>query len=165
MTRPLRATALVLAAIVALLLSQALYAGSVSEHAGAALETPGISICASLGPHISITRSALRELHERMARYEYPTGICITGPFEEDPRAPDSIEEAWLLERLYGPAQRWVLDIVPLAELSAASTDPGEFFFVQDVSGIVVGVHTSKTVSRLSVELYRDAIRVYELDA
>jgi hypothetical protein len=100
-----------------------------------------------------------------MARYDFPTGICITGPFEEDPRAPDGIEEAWLLERLYGRPQRWVLAIVPLAELSAPEIDPGEFFFVQNVIGIEVGVHTSKTVSRLSVELYRDAIRVYELAA
>lgn len=165
MTRPLRATAIILAVIVALLLSQALYAGSVSEHAEAGLEAPCISVCASLAPHISITRSALRELHERMARYDFPTGICITGPFEEDPRAPDGIEEAWLLERLYGRPQRWVLAIVPLAELSAPEIDPGEFFFVQNVIGIEVGVHTSKTVSRLSVELYRDAIRVYELAA
>lgn len=166
MKRPLRTTALVLAAIVALLLSQALYAaGGVIEHPGGAFETPGISVCASLAPHISLTRSALRELHERMARYAYPTGICITGPFDEDPRAPDSIEEAWLLEKLYGPPQRWVLDIVPLGELTAPSIEPGEFFFVKKISGIVVGVLTSKTVSRLSVELYRDAIRVYELDA
>lgn len=164
MTSPLKATALVFAAIVALLLSQALYAGGVTEHSGAALETPGISVGASLAPHISITRSALRELHERMGRYDHPTGICITGPFEEDPRAPASIEEAWLLERIYGPPQRWVLDIVPLDELSAPAADPGEFFFVQKCSGILVGVLTSKTVSRLSVELYRDAIRVYELD-
>ncbi len=165
MKRPLRITGLLLAVSVALLLSQALYGGGIAEHAEAALETAGISVSASLGPHISITRSALRELRERIARYTYPTGVCITGPFEEDPRAPDSIEEAWLLEKLYGPPQRWVLDIVPLHELSGPSLDPGESFFVQEVSGVLVGVLTSKTVSRLSVELYRDAIRVYELDA
>ncbi|HXZ51274.1 MAG TPA: hypothetical protein VEH51_04670 [Burkholderiales bacterium] len=165
MKRPLRIAAVLFAALVALLLSKALYAGSITEHSGSAFGTASIYVGASVAPLISITRSALRELRELMARCDYRTGICITGPFEEDPRAPDSIEEAWLLEKLYGPPQRWVLDIVPLRDLSAPSLDPGERFFVQEVSGIQVGVLTSKTVSRLSVEFYRDAIRVYELDA
>jgi hypothetical protein len=67
-------------------------------------------------PQVSISQSALRELRERMSRHECPTGVRIMGPFEEDSRAPDSVEEAWLLEKLYGPPQRWVLEIVPLEE-------------------------------------------------
>ena len=100
-----------------------------------------------------------------MARYGYPTGIRITGPMEEDCRAPDSIEEAWLLEKLYGPPQRWIFDIVPLPELRTSAVDAGERYCVTQVRGITFGILTSKTVSRLSIELHADAIRVYELDA
>lgn len=125
----------------------------------------GIYVGASWVPEVSITHSALRELRERMARYDYPTGICITGPMAEDCRAPRSLEEAWLLEKLYGPAQRWVFDIVPLDELRAQSSDPNEIYCVTEVSGITVGILTSKTVSRLSIQLHGDAIRIYELHA
>ena len=100
-----------------------------------------------------------------MARFKYPTGICITGPMEEDCRAPESIEEAWLLEKLYGRPQRWVFAIVPLEELHAPSVDAGERYCVVEVRGIEVGILTSKTVSHLSIELNGDAIRVYELEA
>jgi hypothetical protein len=165
MNRPLKLAALLLSVITSLLLSQALWAAGVTDHHGPALETASVCISVPFAPHVSIARSALRELRERMARYPYPTGVCITGPFEQDCRAPESVEEAWLLEKLYGPPQRWVLDIVPMSELSEPSLDRGELFFVRDVSGISVGVLTTKTVSRLSVELYRDVIRVYELDA
>ncbi len=165
MNRPLKIAALLLSVIASLLLTQALWAAGVTDHHGPALETASICISAPFAPHVSITRSALRELQERIARYNYPTGVCIAGPFEQDCRAPESVEEAWVLEKLYGPPQRWVLDIVPTSELSAPSIDRGEFFFVQDVAGVSVAVLTTKTVSRLSVELYRDAIRVYELDA
>ena len=91
-------------------------------------------------------------------------GICITGPYEEDCRAPSSLEEAWLLEKLYGRAPRWVLDIVPLRELVKPALDPGELFWVAETYGLRVGIHTTKTVSHLRVELCRDAIRVYEYD-
>jgi hypothetical protein len=165
MNRPLKIAALLLSVVASLLLTHALCAAGVADHSGPALETAGICISAPLAPHVSITRSALRELRERMAQYDYPMGVCITGPFEEDCRAPENLEEAWLLEKLYGPPQRWVLDIVPLQELSAPSFDPGEIFFVEQVCGVSVGVLTTKTVSRLSIELYRDAIRVYEFDA
>lgn len=164
MNRSLRIGALVLAFVAWLLLSQALYAGPAAEHATPSLETVSICISAPWIPHVTITRSALSELRERMARHDYPTGVCITGPFEQDCRAPESVEEAWLLERLYGPAPRWVLDIVPLREFAAPSADPGESFYVTDVSGLDVGIHTTKTVSRLSIELYGEAIRVRELD-
>ena len=165
MNRALRIIGFLLAAVAAILLSQALHAGGFAEHSGTAFDTASLCISAPFAPKVSITRNALRELRERMARYSYPTGARITGPFEEDCRAPDSVEEAWLLEMLYGPAQRWVLDIVPLQELSVLALDPGESFFVVEVSGVSVGVLTSKTIWRLSVELYRDALRVYELDA
>jgi hypothetical protein len=84
---------------------------------------------------------------------------------EEDPRAPESVEEAWLLERLYGPPQRWILNIVPLEELERPSVEPGETLHVEEIDGITVGILTSKTVSRLTVELHGDAIRVFEIDA
>ncbi len=165
MNQTLKFAGFLLAAVIALLLSQALYAGGIVEHPATAIETASICIGTPLGPRVSITRGALRELRDRMARYDYATAGLITGPFEQDCRAPESVEEAWLLEKLYGPPQRWVLDIVPLQELSAPSLDPGESFFVEEVGGVLVGVLTSKTVSRLSVELYRDVLRVYELDA
>jgi hypothetical protein len=116
-------------------------------------------------PQVSISGDALRELRDRMARYAYPTGVLVTGPMAEDCRAPDSIEEAWLLEKLYGRAQRWVLEISPLGELAEQPVDPGETLHVEEVSGISVGVLTSKTVQRLSIELHGDAIRVCEIDA
>jgi hypothetical protein len=165
MNRSLKVGALVFAFVAWVLLSQALYAGPAPDHDAPALEAASICISAPWMPHVSITRSALSELRERMARYNYPTGICITGPFEQDCRAPESVEEAWLIEKLYGPAPRWVLHIVPLQELVAPSVDPGESFYLREVCGIAVGIHTSKTVSRLSIELYGDAIRLLELDA
>jgi len=67
---------------------------------------------------------------------------------EEDARAPESVEDAW------GPLQRWV----PHDELEEKAVEPGESFHVEEVSGISVGILTSKTVPRLH-------IRVYELDA
>ena len=116
-------------------------------------------------PHVSIARPALRELRERMARYKRPAAIRITGPYENDCRAPESVEDAWLIEKLYGPPQRWVLNIVPLDELEEEAIDPGESFHVEEVSGISVGIHTSKIVQRLHIELHGDAVRVHELDA
>jgi len=165
MERSRRIGAILVAIVACLLLSAALYAAPLTEHTGPSLEA--VSICASAPwvPHVSITRSALRELRDRMARYDYPTGLSITGPFERDSRAPESVEEAWLIEKLYGPPQRWVLAIVPLWELAATTPDPGESFLLQHFSGLSVGILTSKTVARLSIELAGDAVRVYELDA
>jgi len=116
-------------------------------------------------PHVSISSRALSEIRERMARYKRATGIRITGPLEEDCRAPDSIEEAWVIEKLYGPPQRWVFNVVPLDELTEESVDPGESFHVEEVNGVSIGILTSKTVERLHIDLHGDAIRVYELDA
>lgn len=169
MSRSLKVVVLLFAAFVCALLSHALYATPVTDRcfdAGGALHAvSGISVAGTFAPRISIARSALRELRERMARYAYPTGICIMGPLEEDSRAPDSVEEAWLLEKLYGPPQRWILSIVPLEEFAEPSVDPGETLHVEQIFGVTVGVRTSKTVSHLSVELRGDAIRVYEVDA
>jgi hypothetical protein len=165
MKRSRRVEAFLFAVVACLLLSAALYAAPLTEHTGPSLEAASICASAPWVPHASITRGALRELRNRMARYDYPTGLCITGPFERDCRAPESVEEAWLLEKLYGPPQRWVLAIVPLWELAATTPDPGEFFLLQHFSGLSVGILTSKTVSRLSIELAGDAVRVYELDA
>ena len=99
-----------------------------------------------------------------MSRYECPTGVRIVGPFEEDSRAPESVEEAWVLEKLYGPPQRWVLKIVPLEEFQEEDMEPSETFHVGVFKGIRVGVITSKPIQRLHIELNGDAIRVYELD-
>jgi hypothetical protein len=165
MSHSLKVGALVFAFVAWVLLSQALYAGPAPDHATPALETASFCISAPWMPHVSIARNALSELRERMARYDYPMGLCITGPFEQDCRAPESVEEAWLIEMLYGRAPRWVLHIVPRQDLVAPSVDPGESFYLREVCGIAVGIHTTKTVSRLSIELYGDAIRVLELDA
>src|SRR5260221_10530783 len=100
MNRPLKIAALLLSVVASLLLTQALFAAGVADHSGSALDTAGICISAPLVPHVSITRSALRELRERMAQYNHPMGVCITGPFEEDCRAPGNLEEAWLLQKL-----------------------------------------------------------------
>jgi hypothetical protein len=164
MKRSLGIGGLLLSVLIWLLLSQTLQAASLPEHTSPALEAASMCISVPWMPRVSITRNALVELRERMAQYNYPTGVCITGPFEADCRAPESVEEAWLIEKLYGPPQRWVIDIVPLHELGAPSLDPGEGFSVVEVGGVTVGVLSSKTVCRLSVELYEDAIRVYELD-
>lgn len=116
-------------------------------------------------PQVSISRGALRELSERMSRYQCPTGLRIVGPFDQDSRAPDSVEEAWALEKLYGPPQRWVLNIVPLDELDEEMVEPSESFQIVKLNGIPVGILTSKPAQRLHIELHGDAIRVYELDA
>ena len=126
------------------------------------LASDAIHASALWAPRISITRSAISEIHNRMSRFECPPGIYIVGPHLEDARAPDSIEEAWLLEKLYGPAQRWTLDIVPVEELTSQNTDAGELFRRQTVCGIEVGVLTTKAPYQLHVELVDDAIRVGE---
>jgi hypothetical protein len=165
LNRAVKLIAILLAIAIWGFASHASSAATLADQSGT-LDLPStVYIGASWIPQVSITRSALRELRERMARYEYPTGICITGPMENDCRAPGSLEEAWFLEKLYGPPPLWVFHIAPLDELAAPSVDPGERYFSTQVSGITVGILTSKTVSRLSMELHGDAIRVYELDA
>jgi len=116
-------------------------------------------------PRISITRGALEEIRERMSRFNEPMGIVIAGPHTEDARAPASLEEAWLLERLYGPAQRWTIDIVPVKALIEQKADPGELFWRGAASGIEVGVLTTKSPLRLHVEHVGDSLRVNESDA
>jgi hypothetical protein len=137
---------------------------TLTDHTHTLEVASSIYLGASWVPQVSVTRAALRELRERMARYDYPAGICITGPMAEDCRIPESIEEAWLLEKVYGPPQRWVFAIVPADELRAPPLDVGEHYYVTQVDGITVGILTSKTVSHLSIELFGDAIRVLEID-
>jgi hypothetical protein len=115
--------------------------------------------------HISIFGSARRELLERMARFAFATAVLITGPMLHDCRAPDSVEEAWILERAYGPPQRWVIDIVPKRSLEKTPVDSGETLQIQDVSGIRVAVLSSKDVSHLAIDLRGDSLRVLEIDA
>ena len=114
---------------------------------------------------ISIFSSARRELVNRMASFAFATAVLITGPMLHDCRAPDTFEEAWLLERAYGPPPRWVIEIVPRRTLEKMPVDPHETLEVQDVSGIRVGLLTSKDVPHLAIELRGDSLRVLEIDA
>jgi hypothetical protein len=116
-------------------------------------------------PRVLITADARHELLDRMAAFRFPTGVRITGPMQEDCRAPDSLEEAWLIEKAYGPAPRWVLEIVPLATLEHPTVEVQEFFRVEKIGDIAVGIPTSKRVEQLRVELQGDTIHVYEVDA
>ena len=108
---------------------------------------------------------ARRELLERMACFAFATAVLITGPMLHDCRAPDSVEEAWILERAYGPPQRWVLDIVSKRSLEKTPVDSGETLQIQDVSGIRVAVLSSKDVPHLAIDLRGDSLRVLEIDA
>jgi hypothetical protein len=111
---------------------------------------------------LTITSDALRELRERMARSKWPLGISIVGPLDYDVRAPESPEEAWAVQKLYGPLQRWVLNLVPVAVLGDVTR---QGFYVEEVSGISVRVLAPAPVPHLCVELQGDTIRVYEVDA
>jgi hypothetical protein len=113
---------------------------------------------------ISISRTARRELIDRMKVFAVAAAVLIMGPMLHDCRAPDSLEEAWLLEKLYGPPQRWVIDIVPSRSLETLLVEDGETLHVEDVDGIRVAVLTSKTVPHLSIDLRGDSLRVYEVD-
>ena len=115
-------------------------------------------------PQVSIAREALRELRQRIGRFATPAGVLITGPLKEDPRAPSDLEEAWALERLYGPPQRWVLDIRPLSELAEMPFEPGANLFSENVAGIHVKLLTTQAVDKLRVELRGENIRIYEDD-
>jgi hypothetical protein len=114
---------------------------------------------------ISITHDAVRELHERMARYEYPAGIWIIGPIDVG-YAPleDSVEAEWLLERAYGRAQRWTVVVVSLGCLEPPVPKRG-VFHVEEASGIPLAVLSHTAVPRLRVELHGDCIHVHEVDA
>jgi hypothetical protein len=114
---------------------------------------------------ISIFNSARRELLKRMAVFAFATAVLVTGPMVHDCRAPDSLEEAWLLERAYGPPPRWVIEIVPRDTLEKTPLEAGESLQIQDVSGIRVGLLTSKDVAHLAIDLRGDSLRVLELDA
>ena len=114
---------------------------------------------------ISIFSSARRELLARMACFAFATAVLITGPMLTDCRAPDSVEEAWLLERAYGPPPRWIIDIVPKRALERTPLERGETLQLQDVSGIRVGVLSSKDVPHLAIDLKGDSLRVLEIDA
>ena len=114
---------------------------------------------------ISIFSSARRELITRMTQVAAVAVILITGPMAEDYRAPENIEEAWLLEQVYGPAPRWVIDVVPAQTLRTLPVEPGETLYVEDVAGIRIAVLTSKSVNHLGIELVGDRLRVYEIDA
>ena len=90
--------------------------------------------------------------------------VLIVGPMLNDARAPGSLEEAWHIERLYGPPQRWTIDVVPAAALKALPAGANEALHVRDVDGIRFAVLTSITVDHLGIELWGDRLRVYEID-
>ena len=111
---------------------------------------------------ISITGGALRELGERMAHGKWPVAISIVGPLDYDVRAADNPEEAWAVQKLYGPPQRWILKLVPAEIIDDVSR---QGFPIEEVSGITVQVLAPTPVPHLCVELVGDTIRVYEVDA
>ena len=74
----------------------------------------------------------------------------------------DNPEEAWAVQQLYGPPQRWILKFVP-AEIIGDVSRQG--FHIEEVSGITVQVLAPTPVPHLCVELVGDTIRVYEVDA
>jgi len=140
MNQTLKFAGFLLAAVIALLLSQALLRW---RHRGAPRHSYR-KRRASASAHRWRRASQSRAAHCASCANAWPGTTMpplFTSPdrFEQDCRAPESVEEAWLLEKLYGPPQRWVLDIVPLQELSAPSLDPGEGFFVEEVGGVLVG--------------------------
>jgi len=114
---------------------------------------------------ITMFGSARRELMARMAQVALLAIVLIVGPMAEDSRAPTSIEEAWMLERLYGPPQQWVIDVVPEHALATLAIAPGERLHLETVADIRIAVLTSKTVDHLGIELIVDQLRVYEIDA
>ena len=109
---------------------------------------------------ISFTGDALRELQERMAQSKRALGVSIAGPFDYDIRAADNAEEAWAVQKLYGPAQRWVLNLLPL-EIFGDTVAQG--FHLEEIGGIPVRILAREPMPRLRVELHGDAIRVYEI--
>jgi hypothetical protein len=113
-------------------------------------------------PQVMITRDALEELRGRIAQQRHPSGVMILGPLEEDSRAPDGPEEAWHLERAYGPPQRWVFTILPVATIDQTPAETREEFHAEDIAGIRVGVLTTKSEAHLRVELHGDRIRIIE---
>jgi hypothetical protein len=113
---------------------------------------------------VSISRPARRELIDRMKVFAVAAAVLIMGPMLHDCRAPDSLEEAWVLEKLYGPPQRWVIDIVARRSLETLPIEDGETLHIEDIDGIRVAVLTSKTVPHLSIDLRGDSLRVYEDD-
>jgi hypothetical protein len=112
---------------------------------------------------VSFTADALRELRERIASCKSPNGISIVGPIEDGAWPADTLEEAWLVEKLYGRRPRWVILLMPLEVLSERSKALAPKFHVEDVCGIHVEVLTAEPVPRLSVALHGDAIRVCEV--
>lgn len=113
---------------------------------------------------ISIFSSARRELLAQMAQLAVVAVVLIMGPMAEDSRAPANFEEAWLLEQLYGPAPRWVIDVVPEQALNALPVEAGETLHLFSDGEVRVAVLTSKTVNHLGIELLGDRLRVYEID-
>jgi hypothetical protein len=114
---------------------------------------------------VSITRDALSELRERIARCRSPSGICIIGPLEDRVWPSDSLEEAWLIEKLYGPRPRWVLHLMPLDVIGRTPHPSTPNVHFEEVCGMPMQVWTAEPIPRLSIELHGDAIRVCEVDA
>ena len=86
------------------------------------------------------------------------------GPSPDSTWPSDSLEEAWSLERLYGPFQRWQFVFMPLDALRDTSFSRYRGY-AEEVDGIYFEVLSPPPVPRLRVELHGDAIRIYEFDA
>jgi hypothetical protein len=111
-------------------------------------------------PRVSFTKDALCELRDCLARSKRPLGVSIVGPLDRDIRASNDPEEAWAVQKLYGPPQRWVLTLLPL-EVFGERGALGSH--VEEVSGLRVLIRAPEPFPRLRVELQGDAIRVYEI--
>ena len=97
-----------------------------------------------------------------MARAASPSGILILGPVEDKAWPASSFEEAWHLEKLYGPRPRWSLH---LTQFERVEQLPAVHFHAEDIAGISVQVLSAVPIPNLSIELHGDAIRVREVDA
>ena len=118
-------------------------------------------------PRISITRAALREVRQRLAAFPIANCVRITGPSEAIGPSEASwwletdLEDVRLLEKLYGKPPRWRLELSPRGAGKAPTRD----VYREEIEGIGFEIFTSKPVPSLHVELYREALRVHEVDA
>jgi hypothetical protein len=100
-----------------------------------------------------------------MASSKSRSGILIIGLNEDLSWSPDNLEEAWQLEKVYGPRPRWSIYVLPFETLQQPSAKSGVDFHIEQVSGLSVEVWSAVSVPRLRIELHGDAICVCEVDA
>jgi hypothetical protein len=113
---------------------------------------------------VTITAEAAAELLERVARYPGPRGgVMILGPMGPGYRMAADAEEAQLLDLAYGPAQRWVVNILSQKELDHFRGRADLNVHMTEIAGMsVVVLVTHKSDVDLRVELDGDALRFSE---